>query len=1249
MRKINNLEKALPTGVKPWLQRSLMFCGLFMMMCIAAPLAIQAASFTVSTTTDSGTGSLRQAILDANGATGPHTITITVPGTVVLLTPLPAITQSVAISTTSGQPDYELNGSMTQGTGNASIGIYLRAGSSSVRGLVINRFGEAGIRMDTDGTGIDNGNTIAGNRIGTNVAGTAASANLNRGILIVGTTGHTIGGSTTADRNLISGNSGRGIDINAGGNALVTGNYVGTNAAGTGDLGNFSHGIQIVNSSGSTIGGGTPATRNVISGNDGSGITIIGDLGTPASNNIVQGNYIGVTSGGNADLGNNGSGVLIQGSSNTIGGTTAALGNVISTNAGNGVSINSSLATGNTIAGNSIGVGADRATVLANAQNGVQISNLAKDNTVGDSSGTGVTPGMCNNACNVIANNGAVTSQTARAGVYVDTTGGTGNRIRKNSIFMNSGIGIDIAAPGRTANDINDPDTGANNIQNFPVIASANTAGLISGSLNSTPNGAFVIDFYSNPTTDGSTTSEGRTYIGSININVPGGGNGTFDYSSNQTLATGSFVTATATATGAAVQAIGDSSEFSDATAVTAATGGGGGGAAAGKEADTFTRQTGDGVINSGDVTQIRSFVNNSATPNQGTGTDNEFQRADSAPFSTRGDAIINSGDVVQTRRYVNKSDPEQMAGGPTAPMNNPPANAGLTYSNDELNSGDVPQVNIFGEKLISSRTKIRGSKNSSDDKLLAPRQLAVQSTTGTVGNTVIVNILVDAFGDETEYAYGFSYDRNVLTNPVVMQGNVGGSPGCNAATQPGKIFCSTGAFPNNNPNSSDPGIGEIPAGNNQVLIKVQFTIAANAPNGATNIVFEPGANTASDQPQVFNVNTVNGTVTVSGAAQRELRVESTTATAGGQTTVNIRVDALGDEAEYAYTLNYEPGILNNPVVTIGNAGGSPGCNTATNGKISCSTGGFPNNNPSSSDPGIGEIPAGNNQILISITFDVSPTAPNGATPVTFEPGANNVSTDVPVTQNIPTMNGTVTISGGITRTIDVQDASGSPGNPVTVDVNVNTVGDEAEYQFQVNYDRNLLSNPVVTAGTAGPGTVSCDVSNPGTIGCSVGAFPNNNPNSNTATQGEIAAGNNLNLVRITFTISQTAVAGQFTDVTIPDGANSSNDLGTASQLNELPGRITFLGTTAADASIEGRVVTNRNRGVSRAFVSLTDESGRTRIVATNNFGYFRMSEVQAGQTYVVNVTSKGFTFKQQTLTVDDNVTELKLTVEPKK
>lgn len=538
-----------------------------------------AANFTVNSTSDepdaaagdgacataSATCTLRAAIQESNALTGNDTIIFSV-ATIAPATSLPAITETVNISG-GASPAVELSGASA---GVSGIGLRISASSCVVEGLIINRFQEAGIRIDTGA-----GNTIRGNIIGTNAAGAIGLGNFNRGILIVGSTGNIIGGTTAGERNIISGNSGTGISITGGGQATISGNYIGTNAAGTAAVSNTQEGIRIVDSSNSTIGGTTAGAGNVISGNDGSGVSIIRtDTLTSAAANSILGNFIGTTASGNAALANDGSGVLINANGNIVGGTTAAARNVISGNGANGVSLASNFATGNSVRGNYIGVGTDGTTALANTDNGVQISALASGNTIG-----GIpTVGACDGACNVIANNGLVTSTSARAGIYLDSTALAGNQIRGNRIFSNFGTGIDLGGVGATANDTNDGDAGPNNLQNKPVLNFASaTNNTVSGTLNSTDN-TFAIDFYINSIADG-VTSEARTYIGSTSVTVVGN-NGSFSLTfPGGVLVAGQYVTATATATSGsfspdAPQAVGDTSEESAARMISVATAG---------------------------------------------------------------------------------------------------------------------------------------------------------------------------------------------------------------------------------------------------------------------------------------------------------------------------------------------------------------------------------------------------------------------------------------------------------------------------------------------------------------------------------------------------------------------------------------------------------------------------------------------------------------------------------------------------
>src|SRR5262245_6866446 len=170
------------------------------------------ATFPVTSTADSGNGSLRQAILSAESTPGADTISFSIgsgPQTIRLSSPLPQINDSVTIDGTTqpgyaGTPLIELNGS-TAGAG--ANGLTISAGNSTVRGLAIRGFAGSGIVLDTNG-----GDVIQGNFIGTNAAGTVL-ANGGSGVLISGVGNNTVGGTTAAARNVISGNSGAGVTI----------------------------------------------------------------------------------------------------------------------------------------------------------------------------------------------------------------------------------------------------------------------------------------------------------------------------------------------------------------------------------------------------------------------------------------------------------------------------------------------------------------------------------------------------------------------------------------------------------------------------------------------------------------------------------------------------------------------------------------------------------------------------------------------------------------------------------------------------------------------------------------------------------------------------------------------------------------------------------------------------------------------------------------------------------------------------
>jgi hypothetical protein len=371
------------------------------------------------------------------------------------------------------------------------------------------------------------GNKVQGNRIGTNAAGTAVLGNDGSGVELGGPNNQ-VGGSTAQERNIISGNKQGGVVFSgaiATGNK-VQGNYIGPDVSGNGDLGNSSYGIRVYDAPANLIGGTAAGEGNVISGNE-RGISLEQDGGT---DNVVQGNFIGTNAAGTAGLGNDGSAVEIFSANNLIGGTTAGARNVISANKQGGIVIRGNKATGNKIQGNYIGTKADGVSPLPNTFLGVQTSE-AFNNLIG-----GTTAG----AGNIIASN-------SFHGVFIDS--GHGNSVLGNSIFNNVRQGIDLAPYGVDINDAGDADNGPNKKQNYPILSSVTVVGattVINGSLNSTPNTQFRIEFFSNPACDPSGFGEGKTFIGFKTVTTNAAG----DALINVTLpmaAPDNYVTATAT------------------------------------------------------------------------------------------------------------------------------------------------------------------------------------------------------------------------------------------------------------------------------------------------------------------------------------------------------------------------------------------------------------------------------------------------------------------------------------------------------------------------------------------------------------------------------------------------------------------------------------------------------------------------------------------------------------------------------
>jgi hypothetical protein len=344
---------------------------------------------TVTNNLDSGLGSLRQAVVDVNASVDPsnriHFNLTGAPPIRITLTSaaLPPLAKQVTIDGTT-QPGWALGTPAIALSCPSMIvtGLMLAGPPSEIRGLRVQDFTNSS--FNSTGIGLTSpGHRIADCQVISNYYG-----------ITIHSTSNTIGGApAVSNRNVISGNRFLGIQITSGaGYNVIVGNYIGTDPTGSAPMGNgfggVSAGISILSSPGNLIGGNQgAATRNVVSGNNGSGIFITGQSGG-ADRNVIIGNYIGLDAAGTAALTNTSSGVsVVAGVSNRVGGAAAGEGNVISGNAAAGVSLNGTNTFFTLVQGNLIGPFADGVTAppAASAQaTGVQDQG-ARNTTIGGS------------------------------------------------------------------------------------------------------------------------------------------------------------------------------------------------------------------------------------------------------------------------------------------------------------------------------------------------------------------------------------------------------------------------------------------------------------------------------------------------------------------------------------------------------------------------------------------------------------------------------------------------------------------------------------------------------------------------------------------------------------------------------------------------------------------------------------------------------------------------------------------------
>jgi titin len=478
---------------------------------------------------NAGTGTLRQAIIDANAHAGADVIDFTIGSGVQTIqvggatgSALPIIADSVTIDGTS-QPGYsgipliELDG---ENAGANASGLVLAGPNCTVQGLVINRFSRFGIDLHTSS------NVIQGNYVGVDATGNTLRADVGGGV-VAQAAGNTIGGTAAGAGNVI----GDGILLASADGTIIQGNTVGLGADGTTVLDNDAYGIYVFQSRNVVIGGDTAAARNIISGNFEFGII----TSLVADGLVVQGNYIGTDRTGELARPNTYVGIDTYSNDVLIGGLTATpgtgAGNVI---AGNGSGPLSGLGIGfsgngpgdgDFVEGNIIGLDAGGTTALNNFQSG-GVSSGMPNVTIGGTAagarnvisgnGTGVTMVTLGNTGDVVVGNyiGTDVSGThAAANQYgvVIYGGASGSTIgdttaaARNVISGNSTDGVLIDSPGTTGNVVEGNFIGTD--------ASGNTA---------LGNGSGIVVQSQGNTIGGTTPGAGNVISGNNGVNGAG-------------------------------------------------------------------------------------------------------------------------------------------------------------------------------------------------------------------------------------------------------------------------------------------------------------------------------------------------------------------------------------------------------------------------------------------------------------------------------------------------------------------------------------------------------------------------------------------------------------------------------------------------------------------------------------------------------------------------------------------------------
>ena len=465
------------------------------------------------------------------------------------------------------------------------------------------------------------------------------------------------------------------------------------------------------------------------------------------------------------------------------------------------------------------------------------------------------------------------------------------------------------------------------------------------------------------------------------------------------------------------------------------------------------------------------------------------------------------------------------------------------------------------------------------------PRKVRVGFSTVLPGQQVSVPIKLESLGDENGVSFSLTYDTARLSNPVVTLGAdaAGGSVIANTGT-PGVVGVVV----------AKPSGQTFGAAGTKEIVKIQFnTTATTNPNTPLTFANSPvvrNVNDANANPRQSQF--INGFVVFSQGLEADVEPSP-----NGDGDVDL--GDFNQIGQYAANLA-SPGFMTSN--EFQRADCEP---TATKGDADVDLGDF--------------IQAGRYAAFLDPVQSVGGPAYPNPLPPGFKPIFDTGK------------------SSAVPRIVSAANVNGSPGNTVTVAVQIDAESADKGVSFTMDYDASKLSNPQVSLGSGGSGGF---------------LVPNTNMSGKVIVQlayitGGFQAGVSQ-IILIQFTVANNAPAGitplTFNDTPVQRQVRDTNNTLVTSTFTN--GSVNILGATAANVFVNGKVQNNKGRGVANAQITMIDSRGEMRVARSNSFGNFRFADVPSGETYTISVSSKQYKFATRVMNISQNLDNLVFTAE---